>query len=217
MEADIRLIRLLRKAVAEKQDESEVSDSRQSYFATDYFDILQADEKTLQNSFAEILDIRRENFCRHETAAQSYALYSSARMLEEYESNQKREYRKNPFLEHDDLKYFSIIHIYLTPEIIARMDYHTDDMWNDTEGIIMKPFADDIYQVLDMFQADHPGEMFAARLYVMLSAGDFAVAVRSRKPEISYYISTYFESGKLEKKAQKSSQLDMFCIKRIPC
>ena len=45
MEADIRLIRLLRKAVAEKQDESEVSDSRQSYFATDYFDILQADEK----------------------------------------------------------------------------------------------------------------------------------------------------------------------------
>lgn len=125
-------------------------------------------KKTLQNSFAEILDIRRENFCRHETAAQSYALYSSARMLEEYESNQKREYRKNPFLEHDDLKYFSIIHIYLTPEIIARMDYHTDDMWNDTEGIIMKPFADDIYQVLDMFQADHPGEMFAARLYVLL-------------------------------------------------
>lgn len=206
MEADIRLIRLLRKAVAEKQDESEVSDSRQSYFATDYFDILQADEKTLQNSFAEILDIRRENFCRHETAAQSYALYSSARMLEEYESNQKREYRKNPFLEHDDLKYFSIIHIYLTPEIIARMDYHTDDMWNDTEGIIMKPFADDIYQVLDMFQADHPGEMFAARLYVMLSAGDFAVAVRSRKPEISYYISTYFRKRKAGKKgAEKQS------------
>lgn len=74
MEADIKVIRLIRKAVVEKPEETNLLDNSQSYFATDYFDIMQVEQKTLQTPMAELLDIGRVNFCVHEAAAQSYAL-----------------------------------------------------------------------------------------------------------------------------------------------
>lgn len=53
------------------------------------------------------------------------------------------------------------------------------------------PFLDDIYKTIDSFKEKHEEAVFVARVYVMLSAGDFAVAVRSKTPETIYHMATY--------------------------
>lgn len=201
MDADVRVIRLIRKAAVEKQETIDNS----CYFATDYFDIMQAEQKKLEDPVADILDFGRLDIYEHETAAQSYALYCSSDMLDKYEKPSCAAYRKNPFAEMQDMKYLSIIHVYIAPEIIARMNFTTDDLWR--HSIIMEPFADDIYQVLDRFEVDYPDRKFVARVYSMLSAGDFAIVVKSQKPETSYYISSYIrkqEAGLADGSGQTS-------------
>lgn len=188
MKADIKIVRLIRRAVAEKKSSM---DENGCYFATDYFDDVQIESKEMEDPFLDIMDIGREERCCDKTAEQSYALYCSVQMLEGYETGRSEvQYRGDPFQEKGGLEYLSIIHVYILPEIMARMDYDTASLWKDCD-IILKPFVDDIYQTLDGFKKDHAEEEFVARVYLMLSAGDFAVVIRSRKPETSYYIATY--------------------------
>ncbi len=190
MEADIRKIRLVRKAVVDKQDSNSLWENGQCFFATDYFDIVHVEKMKIEDSLAEIMDIGVNNTAESygdEAAIQSYALYCSPEMLDKYET-QNDKYRKDPFAQSSEMKYLSIIHVYIVPEIMARMSYSVDDLWESENKIILEPFLDDIYHAMDLFYSRQ--REFTARVYLMLSAGNFAVVVRSKNPGTSYHIST---------------------------
>lgn len=198
MDADIRIIRLSRMTVEGKRCQD--LQKGDCWFVTDYFDLMQVNSLSMKQPFAEWLDIRKNSVDDYEIAAQSYTLYCSAAMLEQYENLSEMEYRKDPFTKEDGLECLSIIQVYITPEVLARMKDGVDKIHGDN-GIILPSFVEDLYETLDIFSTNYPDDIFAARVYMMLSAGDFAIVVRSRKPDTAHHISTYLRkrrAGKAE-------------------
>ena len=216
MNPDIKIIRLSRMTAEGKREHQDLPKRDDCWFVTDYFDLMQINTLSLKHPFAEWLDIRQNstkdhqnstedhqnsiedhqnNIKDHEIAAQSYTLYCSSAMLEHYEKqdekNQKtKNYRRNPFEEAVGLECLSIIHVYITPEIWARMEKGPEIVQNK-DTIILPSFLDDLYETLDVFSEKNSDDNFVARIYMMLSAGDFAIVVRSKKPDTAYHISTY--------------------------
>lgn len=214
MESDLRTIRLCRKSVGKKMENMEPEDKEGTYFATDYFDILRVEKKEMEDSFADVLDIWKEETYEKETTIQSYTMYFSEKMRQYYEINQSIAYRQNPFDNTEDMPYLSIIQIHITPEIMARMDYGAEDLWNSKNHVILEPFVEDLYDTLDLYQNHNESGIFAARVYLLLSAGDFAIVIRSQKADTSYHISSYLRKREAGIRgagaARKSSDLVLY-------
>lgn len=189
MSTDIRLVRLCRKTIDRVCETEQKSNDVKSFFLTDYFDTMYVERKKTTESFAEMMGIGTGYSYENETTVQSYTLYCSKEMQKEYE--EKENYRGNAFDGDSSMKNLGIIYTYISPETLARMDYSSESIWNEKEGMIMKPFLDDIYEAIDSFKDKHKEAVFVARVYVMLSAGDFAVVVRSKTPETIYHMATY--------------------------
>lgn len=189
MSTDIRLVRLCRKTIDRACETVEQRKNVKSFFLTDYFDTMYVEKKKTTGSFAEMMGIGTGYSYENETTVQSYTLYCSKEMQKEYE--ERENYRGNAFDGDSSMKNLGIIYTYISPETLARMDYSSESIWNEKEGMIMKPFLDDIYEAIDSFKDKHKEAVFVARVYVMLSAGDFAVVVRSKTPETIYHMATY--------------------------
>ena len=215
MDGDIRTIRLCRKTIDKMSDNvSGGKGGAQYLFTTDYFDVMRVEQKNLKQSFAEIMDVGAEEKYEHETTVQSYTLYFSGEMQNQYENDKNKKYAGNPFQEDDEKSYLGFIHVYISPEAIANMKYSTQDLWGNSTDI-MTLYMKDLYQVLENFASsknqdeneEEEERKFVARVYLMLSAGDFAVVVRSKAPETIYRISTLLRKreGGLEQSAQDNS------------
>lgn len=191
MSTDIRLVRLCRKTIDRAASAAKETYDGNRYFLTDYFDTMYVEKKEVADSFANIMGIGIEYDYENETTVQGYTLYCSEEMIERYENNPPRIYRKDAFAVDASMKNLGIIYTYISPETMARMAYSIKEMWNEEDGIIMQPFLDDIYAALDSFHNEYENDIFVARVYIMLSAGDFAVVIRSKMPETIYRIATY--------------------------
>lgn len=184
MEADIKLIKLSRITMEGKKNPK-----REGCYVADYFDLIQENAINLKNPFGEWFDIEKNDFENHEVAVQSYLLYCSAAMMTKCMVTNKHNYCADPFNEPSD-GCLSIIQVYINPEILARMDSKTRQGCCHGE-IILQPFVDDLYDILDKYCEKNSNDGFKARVYLMLSAGDLAIAVRSSKPDTAYRIATY--------------------------
>lgn len=182
MNADVRVVRLMRKIIRDQKDVQNMHIAEQSdYFATDYFDVMKVEKKELSSSFTSIMGIwPDEKMDVLDVAAQSYSLYCSEKMME-LEKN--REECGDPFLT-EDKKFLSIIQIHITPEVMAHalVDRSVDE--------IMDIIYEDLHSAMIEFINVHKSDSLIFRIYKMLSAGDFAVVLRSSEAETSFRISS---------------------------
>ncbi|MCM1560742.1 MAG: hypothetical protein NC123_14550 [Butyrivibrio sp.] len=216
MQTDIRLVKLTRTTLEGKR--TTLKEKRtglttdNSWFVADYFDVMEIDALSLQDSFAQWMGIGIDSDDDNVITEQSYTLYCNSNMLTEYEGNRKIPYRGNPFEEQGSNDYLSIIHVYILPEILARMNISEGSVWGDKE-ILLQPFIEDLYDIMDLYAEKNAKESFIARVYLMLSAGDFAVVIRSEKSNVAYNIATYFRRRKAGKGKESCKECEYVIYK----
>lgn len=186
MEADVRVIRLIRKTIWNKDDSGNTKKTgTNDYFATDYFDIMRVEKKKLASPLTSIMGMwPYREMGAVDIAVHSYSLYLGKEMTKLTEGKKKC---GDPFEDPTKrMPFLSIIQVHITPEILVRRPKEES----------AEHFVDVVYQ--DLLSAveeyagseEHRNETFVYCVYKMLSAGDFAVVVRSEEPEISFSIST---------------------------
>lgn len=178
---EIQTIHLYR----EKEMDTDMSpkSDEQVFRATDYFDCLIAKKRTLTDTFCSIMNLEQDDIVKDDTSMQSYTLYFDEKMEEEYGEDMKI----SPFEPNEQkicgMPFLSIIQIHITTESLRRIKM--DDSVN-----IIEQYQKDIADIVKKFKNNKNKEIFIYRVYKLLSAGDFAVVVRSKFPETSFKIST---------------------------
>ena len=183
---DIRLITLKRKNVGIHSGETHSGEkkrskgdgSRQNYFATDYFDLMSVTKKSIENDLTEIMGVCPDEEENNETAVQSFVLYSNSCLHQSGSpfDVQENEQQRAPFL--------SVIQIHITPEILAYLE-----LSNDREAADI--FMEDISALVSAWEGAHEEKgSFTYKIYQLLSAGDFAVVIRSRRAKDAFAVST---------------------------
>lgn len=198
MNADIRLVKLRRKAINNKNCSMD-----KGAFSMDYFDIINISSFHSSDSLEDIMDIGNVGSeSRDDVSMQSYPLYCSGATLEKY-SNDKG--YGDPFLhseEYNGMPYLSIIQVHITPEVLARVSYSSV-----TECIAS--FSEDIHLILkDYMEKSKPKMIY--RVYQSLSAGDFAVVIRSALADTSFYISTLLRKRTVKIQDEDEVQLVLY-------
>lgn len=185
MSTDIKLIRLCRKTInLEIEEYTGGDDGEDSYFSTDYFDVLHCENKKIEDNLDSIMGIENGSQIKEdEIAVQSYALYCNEETIQKY---QNCKCYGNPFEGTDKSRTFlSLIQVYITPEIIARLE---SDEQNLSNGFL-ENISDDLHRALETF-AEECEDSMVYRIYKLLSTGDFAVVIRSGLANTSFKIST---------------------------
>lgn len=194
---EIRTIELRRESVeadgelveTEKEQVEAGANAGDSYFAMDYFDELIVKKRKINESFSTIMNLGNNISDKEENVGQSYTLYFSDKMEEKYERSDDgyKEYKGSPFDTKENMWFLSIIQVHITPETLRRMQYKDESVWK--KNIVLEAFLDDLYDILEQFCRQHVKDKFVCRIYQVLSAGDFAVAIKSQYPETSFLLS----------------------------
>lgn len=175
---EIQTIHLYRDTDKDMQ----LEEKDQIFRATDYFDCLVAKERKLSDTFSSIMNLEQDDIVKNDTAMQSYTLYFSKDMEQICDADMSLSPFKQNELNGNAMPFLSIIQIHITTESLRRIKL------DDSVDIIMQ-YQKDIADVLNGFKEENQ-DIFIYRIYKILSAGDFAVVVRSRLPETSFKIST---------------------------
>lgn len=197
MGGDIRLLRLCRKAI--NGETADGDESRVAAVSTDYFDIIEMKKFLSKTPLMDIMGTGIECMPNpDDVSMQSYPLFCSEETIEKYKSSKKY---GDPFPDEniEDMPFLSIIQVHITPEIMARM---TDGNRRDFP---MGLFSEDIHQLIDEFVNHNEDCNMAYRVYESLSAGDFAVIIKSESAETSFRISTLLR----KRTAKKSKPSDV--------
>lgn len=187
--AEVRVVRLIRKEIGERDREKQDNrESKVSFLATDYFDIMQVDsidvEKSI-NSLAAIMGIwPAEKPDEDEIVAHSYSLYFNEEMLQQEKG---RMWCGDPFAktdQEDAMPVLSMIQVYIIPDIMACA------IPGASAEVIVNALYRDLHETIEQFREQHPEAVFLLRIFKVLSTGDFAIAVRSTEVETSFQISS---------------------------
>lgn len=184
MEADIRVVRLTRKIIRDQKQEQIIDESEQSdYFATDYFDVMKVEKKDLSSPLTSIMGIwPDERMDVLDVAAQSYSLYCNEEMMAL--ENDKKECG-DPFYSGDiRMQFLSMIQVHITPEVMAHA--FIEKSAKEVIDAVCKDLHDAVSEYITKYKSD----IFVYRIYKMLSAGDFAIVLRSGKAETSFRVSS---------------------------
>lgn len=189
MMADVRVVRLIRKEIGERDREKQVNgESKLSFLATDYFDVMQVDSIDVEksdNPLAAIMGIwPAEKPDEDEIVAHSYSLYFNEEMLKQEKG---RMWCGDPFAETDQehaMPVLSMIQVYIIPDIMACA------IPGASAEVLMNALYSDLHETIEQFREQHPEAVFILRIFKVLSTGDFAIAIRSTKVETSFQISS---------------------------
>lgn len=213
MSADIRLITLRRRAIAQSNPVEDSSFHRDELISgnnalsMDYFDIINVRSFTSEDSLKDIMDVSNiGSESRDDVSMQSYPIYCNEDTLKKHE---KDPLYGDPFAYDGtaQMPFLSIIQVHITPEVLARVQY-----CNSVTECIEK-FYEDIHLILNDF-ANHEHEdqqNMRYRVYQSLSAGDFAVVIRSQFAQTSFYISTMLRRRTVRR--QKASEIPLVLYK----
>ena len=137
----------------------------------------------LTDTFCSIMNLEQDDVVKNDTAMQSYTLYFSEDMEKAYTADMSLSPFKQNELDGNSMPFLSIIQIHITTESLRRIKL-------DDSVDIIEQYQKDIADILEGFKKKADQDIFIYRVYKILSAGDFAVVVRSRLPETSFKIST---------------------------
>lgn len=203
MGADIRLLRLCRKAINDGTAEGD--GNRIAAMATDYFDIIEMKKFSSKDPLMDVMGTGTECMPNpDDVSMQSYPVYCPEETIEKYKNCKKY---GDPFedINTDYMPFLSIIQVHITPEIMARMPE------GNSKDFSMKLFLEDIHQLIDDFVNCNQECSMVYRVYVSLSAGDFAVIIKSENAETSFRISTILR--KRTAKNIKESEVSLVAYK----
>ncbi len=180
-EEDVRLVTLKRKNVGKHSSMADGSakEPGQHFFATDYFDMMTVVKKSMSDDFTEIMGVCQTEETEHdEVSVQSFVLYDGSgenRGTNPFDVDSEKK-KEAPFL--------SVIQIHITPEVLVHLNLKEGEEPADI-------FAGDIQQIVEDYQrVSGEKEYFTCAVYQMLSAGDFAVVVRSKQAKDAFAVST---------------------------
>lgn len=210
--AEVRVVRLIRKEIGERDREKQDNrESKVSFLATDYFDIMQVDSIDVEksdNPLAAIMGIwPAEKPDEDEIVAHSYSLYFNEEMLEQEEG---RMWCGDPFAETDQehvMPVLSMIQVYIIPDIMACA------IPGASAGVLVNALYSDLHETIEQFREQHPEAVFMLRIFKVLSTGDFAIAVRSAKVETSFQISSAIRQRAMVKKISGCNDLKLVMYK----
>ncbi len=74
----------------------------------------------------------------------------------------------------------------------------------------MDKVFDDILEIIKSYVDQHPLKEFCFRIYKMLSAGDFAVVIRSKEAEVSFDVSTRLRCRTLKAEESRKHRLVLY-------
>lgn len=199
---DIRLVKFCRKATNNTKSESGKSGNQ--LLATDYFDTLQVERFQISNSIAQIMGIEsdgEEN--QDDISVQSYPLYCSEGDMTDYITSEKY---GDPFADENiTMPFLSIIQVHITPEVLAYID---DE---DNYDGVMRKFWIDLHSILKQhFASNNCDDAVVYKIYHAMSAGDFAVVIRSDRADLSFEISTRIRMRRAKNIATQSKGLVLY-------
>lgn len=212
MGEDIRIVKLYRQAISgNNAGRRLVNDSNvQHLYVTDYFTQLTVEKKEISDPFSAIVSLDEGELKSEDAiAAQSYVLYFSTEMMCTYESQKlKKKGHCNPFETSIGREYpfLSIIQVHITPEMLHCME--NADKVLEKDNIILKSFLDDLYEVIETHWEKK--KEFVFRVYHVLSAGDFAVVIRSQTPRSSFEVSSRLRRRTAGGAGQDNGKLAMY-------
>lgn len=208
MSVDIRLIKLRRRAINNKElwKEHRLSPDECNAFSMDYFDIVSVKSFSSSGSLEEIMDIGNIGAeSRDDVSMQSYSLYCDADTLNGHKADLAY---GDPFLHLDSdggMPFLSIIQVHITPEVLARVNY-------PSERACIEAFIEDLHLIVKDFLNYHNDQnwQICYRVYQSLSAGDFAVVMRSDFPEASFYISSLIRRRTVKRQKEAAAVLVLY-------
>ena len=201
-EAEIYLVRLIRKNIQDQEQTKQQA----AFMATDYFDMVMVEHIPPSGRFSAMLGIwPDEQLNIEDVVVQSYTLYCDPKMLEKEMGYSTRRNCGDPFVGGDtELPFLSMIQIHITPEAVAR---GADDCGPE---VFMDKVFDDILEIIKSYVDQHPLKEFCFRIYKMLSAGDFAVVIRSKEAEVSFDVSTRLRCRTLKAEESRKHRLVLY-------
>lgn len=209
MSADIRLLKLRRRAInnSEALTRYQLPSDEMDALSMDYFDIISVKKFTSADSLEDIMDVGNVGLeSRDDVSMQSYSLYCDEEVLLEHEKDLSY---ADPFAvsdQNNDMPFLSIIQVHITPEVLARV--------KDQSGSeCINVFFDDLHFILNDFVNDHnsSNRTLVYRIYQSLSAGDFAVVIRSDFADTSFYVSSLIRKRRV--KTQTESEIPLVLYK----
>lgn len=202
MEADVRLVKLCRKAISTPGEKT----GQKTIMATDYFDVVEIKKFSPMDSLMNVMGTGREyTLTQDDVSLQSYPLYCDGSVLDIYNDNDGYE---DPFEEKDNEKmpFLSIIQVHITPEVMARISVGDGNIEN-----ILKMFSKDLHWIVDEFIKLNAEIKIKYRIYQTLSAGDFSVIVKAENADTSFLISTLIR--KRVARNQNQAKIDLVLYK----
>ena len=198
MYEDLRIIKLKRKIIREiagilpgNQETGE------TIFATDYFDFLSVESKSLSDPLTSILGIWPDTSKEaNDVSVQSYTIYCDTEMKKKYPEEIRY---TDLFLQstYPEAPFLSIIQVHITPEACAHFEQTSD--YPD----IMTAAFKDLNQILTEFYRIENLGIKAYRIYKMLSTGDFAIVIRSTNAKDSFRVSSIIRQRRQESSKHK--------------
>ena len=138
-------------------------------FIMDYFDRLEVKAVSDENDFADFWGIKERVYLPNDAmAVQSYSIYRDL----------QQEEKEDIFNGYADCPYIGLLYVYITPDVIAglkkSMVFDLDEFENQLNILLDRCTNEDM----------------AGRVFRMMSAGDFMIVIRSRRPESAFSFST---------------------------
>lgn len=165
------LLSLFRQDIV-TSSEDQIRNNDAAIFVMDYFDRLEVRAISAEEGMPQFVGMDENESFRYRadvTAMQTYSIYRNAERGE-----------TDIFTGYEDLPYIGLIHVYVTPDVIAGLDIKDGDC-----SYILK-FGQKIEEQLKAFT----GKDMQGRVFQMLSASDFLIVIRSSVPETSYRFSS---------------------------
>ena len=187
------LLSLYRRKITPQADSAETEQREKTFFCTDYFDQLCIEEIEGNADLSVFIGAKnQEKSLKDVISAQYYSIYQSQK--------QKSDDLSCLFAPNDEYNFLSLIHIYITPEVLGALD-------SDYENY-MELFAADLQKVLD--ECTSCLDSIRGELFDMMSGGDFMMVIRSKTPEDAYAVSTQIRRRLITKKQNQSESLTAF-------
>lgn len=152
---------------------------RDASLATDYFDSLELQKIELTGLHDALLNAGEKGRQERDISMQTYVIYCMGEQI-------KKCLGKKYYAERDDFYrryyYISIIQVYITPETLARAENPS----------VVDECEEDLYQAvvdaIDSENVDGQEDNCEYRIYRVLSAGDFAILIGSKKPDLPHSV-----------------------------
>lgn len=193
------LITLYRQGLFEldtEQSNIQLLSEDYTFFSTDYFDKMIIKPIDNDAGMAEFLGMRKDVPITDDVIAiQNYAIYT-----DRYDNIDF-----NSFFNLDTgLPYLSMIHVYITADALAGIDIK-----NDNSNIsYIDYFEKDLVGITSEFENNN----IKVFVFKMLSASDFMVLVRSKRPEQAFAVSTRIRKQLISKKGQQDNEKECLVL-----